>query len=70
MKSIILTTLGGIGVGVVFILPLWLIDNQKPEPMSIREERVREIKLCLDNNLDAYQANDSSWFCKPRTFKP
>lgn len=66
MKTIILTILGAIGLGALFILPVWLIDHQKPKSFEERQEIVKEIKLCTDNGLDTYQGSDSSWYCSPK----
>lgn len=65
MKTIILAILGAIGLGILLILPMWLADHRKPDSLEAREEIVKQIKLCTDNWLDAYQANDGSWYCKP-----
>lgn len=31
-----------------------------------QQEVLEELKLCRDNNFDAYQVGSGHWFCKPK----
>ena len=46
--------------GISRILP----TNEEVIAEQIRN--VKSIKLCTDNNLDAYQVDGSNWYCKPK----
>ena len=49
-----------IGYGISIMLP----TNEEIRAGQIR--RVESIKLCTDNNLDAYQTGGNDWYCKPK----
>ena len=46
--------------GISKILP----TNEEVRAGQIRN--VESIKLCTDNNLDAYQVDGGDWYCKPK----
>lgn len=52
-------------VGIILILVYKTFPTKK-EIEQQQQEQVRAIKLCLSNDLDAYQGLAGVWFCKPK----
>jgi hypothetical protein len=55
-------------LGIIFLI-IWGFSKLLPTNEELRqrkEEKVRDIKLCIDNNLEAYQSETGDWYCKPR----
>lgn len=45
------------------------VTGRLPEPKSFEErqmQKVKSIKLCQDNGLDAYQSESGDWWCEPK----
>ena len=54
---------------VIFHLIFYGISRALPTSEEVRAEQIRNvesIKLCTDNNLDAYQVDGGNWYCKPK----
>ena len=54
---------------VLIYLVIWGFSKIMPtdeEVKQIQVNRVEQIKLCLDNNLDAYKVDNGDWYCKPK----
>lgn len=59
---------GIISIVLLFYLIVWGVSRVIPTDEEIKQRQIRrveEIRLCLDNNLHAYQAESGEWYCKP-----
>jgi len=53
----------------IIYLIIYGISRILPTSEEVRARQIRNvesIKLCTDNNLDAYQVDGSNWYCKPK----
>jgi len=48
---------------IIYGISRTLPTNEEVRAGQIR--RVESIKLCTDNNLDSYQVDGGTWYCKP-----
>jgi len=48
---------------VLFLV--WIIMGSTPTQQPTQQEAIQELKLCRDNNFDAYQSVSGHWYCKP-----
>jgi len=53
----------------IIYLIIYGISRMLPTNEEVRAGQIRSvesIKLCTDNNLDAYQSESGTWYCKPK----
>lgn len=54
-------------VCILLIVFLFIWGLSKIIKPHTQEELVNQIKLCQQNDLDTYQAENGNWYCKPKT---
>jgi len=53
----------------IILIAIYAASKARPTDDEIRVRQIRDvesIKLCTDNDLDAYQGNYGHWYCKPK----
>ena len=54
---------------LIMYLIIYGISRMLPTIEEVRVDQIRRvesIKLCTDNNLDAYHSENNTWYCKPK----
>ena len=56
---------------LIMYLIIYGISRILPTDEEVRVQQIRNvesIKLCIDNDLDAYQDGGNNWYCEPKNY--